>query len=277
MRRETEPSIGQLVGHLASIESVILNLVVNARDAMPDGGRLTVRTETVTVEAGSSDAPAGLPPGCYVRLSVSDTGQGMPPEVQARIFEPFYTTKTRGRQKGTGLGLAIVKRIMDQMGGCVTVTSEVGQGSTFALYFPRTVGEKPLAASSSLPAAMAGSETVLLVEDDQPIRDLASSFLRGQGYTVLEAPDAEAALRLADKYAGAIDALVTDLVLPGLNGWQLALHLRVKHPRLKVLYVSGWGSSVLAGFGRPIEPGMVLPKPYTPSGLVKRIRDLLDR
>lgn len=277
LRLEADPSIGSFLGHAASIETVILNLAVNARDAMPAGGRLTVRTETVTVEAGAPAAPASLPPGSYVRLSVSDTGQGMPPEVQARMFEPFFTTKTKGRRKGTGLGLAIVKQIVDEMGGCVTVTSEVGQGTTFALYFPRTVRQKPHAVAPPPETTVAGSETVVLVEDDKSIRDLASSFLRGQGYTVLEAPDAEAALRLADTYTGAIEALVTDMVLPGLNGRQLAARLRVQHPRLKVLYVSGWGSSVLAGFGGSIEPGMLLPKPYTPSGLAKRIRALLDR
>jgi PAS domain S-box-containing protein len=238
-------------GHL---EQVLLNLAVNARDAMPGGGRLFVETQ----------AAAG---GGPVVLAVADTGIGMGPEVLAHLFEPFFTTKG---ERGTGLGLSTVQEVVRQAGGQVEVTSEPGRGSTFRVHLPRAEGEP--VPEPPAPAPARGSETLLLVEDDQAVRSLARLVLEGQGYTVLEAAGGAQALALAARHAGPLHALVTDLVMPGLGGREVADRLCGHRPGLPVLYVTGYGDEAAEGGGAT----GVLQKPFTPASLARSVRELLD-
>jgi CheY-like chemotaxis protein len=269
-----EQPLAKVKGDPAHLETVILNLAINARDAMPDGGRLTIRTRNVTFDAHPVEAPTHVKPGSYVCLTVSDTGHGLSPEMRARIFEPFFTTKLPG--KGTGLGLAIVDDVVKRMGGIITMASEVGKGTRFDIYLP-SVDEKTGQASrpETVAVPLFGRETVLLADDDEQIRELAVPALRELGYTVLDAPDGEEALKLAGKHDGPIHLLVTDVVLPKMNGKQLAMTLLEEHPTVKILYVSGYGDSVITSFVGELEHGAFLPKPYTPSSLAGRIRELL--
>jgi two-component system NtrC family sensor kinase len=272
-------SVGMINGNAAYLETAILNLVLNARDAMPDGGELTLKTDMATIGQDGIKAPPGISPGSYVRLSVSDTGHGMPKETAAKIFEPFFTTK---EHKGTGLGLAMVDRLVKSMKGFITVTSEPGKGTTFDLYFPQVdhmagsgTADEPTTETTSTPCA--GDETLLIVEDDRQIRNLASSVLRELGYHVLEAENGEAALRMADGYDATIDLLITDIMLPKMNGRQLSLALRQRRPNIKVLYVSGLIDSALLSSVGHLDASAYLPKPYTPGGLAHQVRALLDQ
>jgi signal transduction histidine kinase/ActR/RegA family two-component response regulator len=255
------------------IEQVLINLAVNARDAMPQGGRLTIETANVELDATTAQGHAQVVPGPYVLLAVSDTGTGMSREVQARLFEPFFTTKGA---EGTGLGLATSYGIDTQHGGYNWVYSEVGQGSTFKVYLPR-VGEHGEAASAE-PVAdthLTGTETVLLVEDDAAVLDLATRVVRGAGYTVLAADAADEALRIAREHAAAIDLLVTDVVLPHISGVDMAAQIRALHPHIKTLFISGYADYALVHQGR-LETGMaVLPKPFATTSLLRAIRAML--
>jgi CheY-like chemotaxis protein len=257
--------------HLAQ---VFLNLAVNARDAMPHGGTLTIRTENVP--ASARPPGDGPPSGDAVLLSVSDQGTGMTPDVQERIFEPFFTTKAPG--EGTGLGLAIVYGIVGQAGGTIGVDSAPGQGTTFRLLFPRAAAAAPAPASARAPAAAAPAHagTVLVAEDDAAVRALLCRALRLHGLRVLEAADGAAALALAEAHPGPIDLLLTDAVMRGLSGPALAARLRERRPRLAVLVVTGFPTdpAVLAFAG---EGGEVLQKPFRASAVTEAVRRLLAR
>ncbi len=269
-----DPAAGRVKADAGQIEQVLLNLGVNAGDAMPQGGRLTLATGNVTLDAAYARTHAEVEPGPYVMLSVSDTGHGMTVEVQAHIFEPFFTTKEVG--KGTGLGLATVYGIAKQSGGHITVYSEPGHGTVFKLYLPR-VEEAPGTAEPEGPVEITrrGSETVLLVEDDEPLRTLAREILSIQGYTVLDATSPSEALRLADVHPGPIHLLLTDVVMPQMNGRQVADHLLAARPALKVLFMSGYTDAAIVQHG-VLETGThFLQKPFTPDGLSRKVREVL--
>ncbi len=260
------------------IEQVLLNLAVNARDAMPTGGTLTVETRNVELGAGDAAAYPGVRTGPHVLLAVSDTGCGMPPEVLARIFEPFFTTKEVG--KGTGLGLATVYGIVKQSGGHVAVDSAVGRGTTFKVYLPRPEVEASAGASgdrSVTPALPRGTETVLLVEDDDGVRALTRHILRGAGYTVLEAGDGAGAVRSAAGHRGPVHLLITDVVMPGEGGGSVAERVRALCPAVRVLYVSGYTDDAVVRHGILYEGVDFLQKPYTPAALARVVREVLDR
>jgi two-component system cell cycle sensor histidine kinase/response regulator CckA len=269
-----DSAAGRVKADAGQIEQVLLNLAVNASDAMPNGGWLTLATGNVTLDEAYARTHAEVEPGPYVMLSVSDTGHGMTAEVQAHIFEPFFTTKEVG--KGTGLGLATVYGIAKQSGGHITVHSEPGHGAAFKLYLPR-VEEAPGTAEPARPTEITrrGSETVLLVEDDEPLRTLAREILSIQGYTVLDAISPSEALRLADVHPGPIHLLLTDVVMPQMNGRQVADHLLAARPGLKVLFMSGYTDAAIVEHG-VLEPGThFLQKPFTPDGLSRRVREVL--
>jgi two-component system, cell cycle sensor histidine kinase and response regulator CckA len=255
----------------AQIEQAILNLVVNARDAMPRGGQLTLETANVDLDARYSSGA----PGPHVMLAVSDTGVGMDREQQARLFEPFYTTKERG--KGTGLGLSTTYGVVKQSGGSIWVYSEQGQGTTFKIYLPRC--DEPLDAPHEAPPPaipLTGTETALLVEDEPEVRRLIEKILGMQGYTVMSAASPAEAIALSRGRSGAIDILVTDMILPGMNGRELARVLSTARPSLRVLYMSGYTDAVIAQQGI-LEPGTAfLSKPFTPDALARKIREVLD-
>jgi CheY-like chemotaxis protein len=270
------PGLGAVRADPGHLEQVIMNLAVNARDAMPTGGQLTIETRNVELDASFARTHLKVRPGPYVLLAVSDTGHGMTDEVKARIFEPFFTTKEPG--KGTGLGLATVFGIVQQSGGVVDVYSEVGVGTTFKIYLP-CVGEAPTVppppSGSKVPPR--GTETVLLVEDEDVVRALSHHILTGCGYTVLEAMDGNRALRLAGEHSGPIDLLITDVVLPDLGGRALAERVRERYPALKVLFVSGYTEDAIVRHGVLSEQVEFLQKPFSPLALSARVREVLDR
>jgi two-component system cell cycle sensor histidine kinase/response regulator CckA len=250
----------------AQLEQMILNLVVNARDAMPNGGQLILATGHVERETASDDG-ASPDPGHYIELVVSDTGAGIDPAMQARIFEPFFTTKEAG--KGTGLGLSMVYGVVKQHDGHVTVDSAVGRGTTFRILLPRIDVTARTAMMSSVPASR-GSETILVAEDEPEVRALARDILVQQGYTVLVAEDGAAALRVAEARSGSIELLLTDIVMPKLSGWELARRATALHPEAKVLYMTGYTEIP------PRPSSRVLLKPFTPYALAQAVRETLD-
>ena len=254
-------------------ESALLNLVINARDAMPDGGKLTVETANIHLDELYTRAYDGLSPGDYVVLSVSDTGQGMTPEVVARAFEPFFTTKPIGQ--GTGLGLSMIYGFVKQSGGHVRIYSEVGRGTSVRLYLPRHEVQTEAAAAQAPGERPRGAgETVLVVEDDVAVRMVVLDVLEDLGYRALEAGDAQEALPHLEG-EGRIDLLVTDVGLPGMNGRQLAELARQRRPGLKVLFVTGYaeGAAVRSGF---LAEGMeMLSKPFPIDALAERLRSML--
>jgi two-component system, cell cycle sensor histidine kinase and response regulator CckA len=272
--------IGTIKADPGQMEQVIMNLVVNARDAMPKGGRLTVETTNVELDAAYASDHVTVKPGRYVMLAVSDTGTGMSPETVAHIFEPFYTTKESGH--GTGLGLSTVYGIVKQSGGYVWVYSEVGRGSSFKVYLPR-VDEAPetLQVTKVTSGEQRGSETILLVEDQPQVRELARMTLSEKGYTVLVTSNPEDAETACARHDAEIHLLLTDLIMPGLTGLELAKRLTARHPKMRVLYMSGYT------FGITTQPGMqgglledgvpFLQKPFTPSVLSEKVREVLDR
>jgi two-component system cell cycle sensor histidine kinase/response regulator CckA len=259
------------------MEQVILNLAVNARDAMPQGGRLTLETRNLDLREAFAGSHARIPPGKYIVLSVSDTGTGMRREIQGHIFEPFFTTKTPG--KGTGLGLAIVYGVVKQTGGWISARSELGQGSTFDIYFPQAgeAAEAPAAKpKASIASATRGSETVLLVEDQDGIRDLVREFLQKRGYAVLVAADGQEALELAEEHENEIHLLLTDVVMPNLGGRELASRLAQSRPQMKVLFMSGYPDHATWSSELVDETAAVLQKPFPLETLTRKIRNLLD-
>ena len=263
-------------GDPGQIEQVVLNLAVNARDAMPQGGRLTLQIANTTLDRGQVGAFFVIAPGPYVRLTVSDTGIGMSPEVKAHLFEPFFTTKPSGQ--GTGLGLSTVYGIVKQAGGNLSVWSEVGRGSSISVYLPAargSEGQKPVG-PNDLPERRSARETVLLVEDESMVRKLLSQVLAVQGYTVLEADSGPAALEVAARHPGAIDLLLTDVVMVGMSGRELAAKLVEKIPGLKVLYMSGYTDDAILRHGVLQNSAAFLGKPFSPGALVRKLRELLE-
>ena len=256
------------------IQQVIMNLCLNARDAMPEGGRLTIAAKNVVVGAPPQSPHLKISPGQYVMLSVSDTGTGMPPEVMEHMFEPFFTTKEVG--KGTGLGLATVYGIVRQSDGQINVSSELGQGTTFRVYF-KPVGHGALAAANGKePKPMPrGNEVILLVEDEAAVRRLARRELEALGYAVLEAGRPTVALALSAA-AQQIDLLVTDVVMPEMDGGALAGKIREQRPALRVLYVSGYTDRNLDGLSNPQDGMRFLAKPYDTLQLAESVRAVLD-
>ncbi len=253
------------------IEQVVLNMALNARDAMPRGGTLALETSSVSFPAGLGD----VPPGNYLMLVVGDTGCGMTAQTLQRIFEPFFTTKEQG--KGTGLGLATVYGIIRQSNGYVRVDSEYGAGTTFYIYLPLAADhEHEQASLHDASAAYRGQETILLVEDDQRVRSLARLVLQGAGYSLLEAGHGVEAERLCRQHGGPIHLLVTDVVMPHANGRQVADQVRSLHPETKVLYVSGYMDDSVVRHGILHDAVNFLPKPYTPNVLTRKVREVLD-
>jgi nitrogen-specific signal transduction histidine kinase/ActR/RegA family two-component response regulator len=270
-----DPGLAQVKADHGQIEQVIMNLAVNARDAMLDGGKLTIQTANVELDLAYTRQHPGSRVGQYVMLAVSDTGTGIDPEIQSQIFEPFFTTKER--DKGTGLGLATVYGVVKQSGGYIAVDSEKGKGACFSVYLPRVEQTVPMAEiKTATPANIRGSETVLLVEDAEPLRKLANMFLRDSGYNVLTAADGGQALEVARNHAGTIHLLLTDVVMPGINGRVLAERLAPRQPGMKVLYMSGYTDSFIAGHG-VLEAGThLLHKPFTQDVLARKVREVLD-
>jgi CheY-like chemotaxis protein len=257
-------------------QQVIVNLAVNARDAMPGGGVLRIRTRVLDDPSEAEPrAAAALPLGRYVLLEVSDTGGGMEPLVLAQIFEPFFTTKHR--DKGVGLGLAMVYGIVKQSGGWIWVESTPGSGATFRMYLPATQTEERVdLREQPVESTTSSGETILLVEDQPEVRRLAARVLRGRGYDVLEAAGGEEALALSTAHRGRLHLLVTDVVMPGMKGPEVARRLTAARPGLPVLYVSGYADEVLGSPDDLLANGMLLLKPFSPDTLAARVRELLD-
>jgi PAS domain S-box-containing protein len=267
------PDPGAVKADRGQVEQVLVNLAVNARDAMPDGGTLTIETQEIQLDEDYAREHAGVTPGDYIALVVSDTGTGMTPEVQARIFEPFFTTKEPG--KGTGLGLATCYGIVKQAGGHLAVYSEVGHGATFKVYLP-LVRAAPLEEAVMESPVPRGTETILLVEDDGGVRGVALRVLEGQGYTVLQASNGGAALRLLQAHGDGVDLLLTDVVMPEMGGRELAERVEARIPTIKVLYATGYTDDVVLQHRLIAHDVRMIQKPYTRETLGRKVRAVLD-
>jgi CheY-like chemotaxis protein len=272
---DLDPELGNVKADQSQIEQVIMNLAVNARDAMPTGGDLKIRTANVELDQAYTRSHPGSKVGKYVMLAVTDTGMGMDAATLTHIFEPFFTTKERG--KGTGLGLATVYGVVKQSNGYIWVDSEPGKGASFQIYLPQHIGQPTVDEQNpDSQESLRGSETILLVEDAAPLRKLAQTFLEAGGFRVLSAESGEEALQVATRHKGAFDLLLTDVVMPGMNGRVLAEQLAPRQPGLKVLYMSGYTDSFIAGHG-VLDPGtQLLHKPFTEEVLIRKVREVLD-
>ena len=269
-----EEKLGTIRADASQMEQVIMNLAVNARDAMPEGGRLMIETSNVELDARYGAAHPMVQPGRYVLLAINDTGCGMSAEIQAHVFEPFFTTKEKG--KGTGLGLATVYGVVKQSGGFIWVYSEVGKGTSFKIYLPRidepvekTETQQPL---GQIPK---GTETILLAEDEQDVREVAREFLESAGYRVLEARDGAEALRMSAAESDAVDVLVTDMVMPGMTGQDVARQLQQRHAGLRVIYMSGYSAQAAGEAAKTKGSAVVLTKPFSRSAILRAVRDVL--
>jgi CheY-like chemotaxis protein len=259
-----DPELGHIWIDPAQVEQVLVNLALNARDAMPGGGNLRLSTSNADLEGGS-----------YVRLSVSDTGVGMDPGTRARIFEPFFTTKQGGG--GRGLGLSTVYGIVEQSGGRISVDSEPAQGTTFTLYFPRYWGPEAAVGTAAQRTPETGTETVLLVEDEAAVRASVRRLLEWHGYTVIEARSGTEALRVYDAHEGEIPLVLTDVVMPEMGGYELVELLRARRPEIRVVFMSGYAERALTSPGAVPSGSGYLEKPFTVETLMRRIREVLDR
>lgn len=275
IRLETvlQPNLWQVHADRLQVEQVILNMVLNARDAMPNGGTLTIESQNASILGQKAAQHAQTEPGEYVELSISDTGIGMDEQTLSRIFEPFFTTKAHG----AGLGLSTCYGIVRQAGGYIWVDSEPGKGSIFKIYLPRAKGEQPHSAVKTVASPTeGGQETILLVEDNDAVREVVATVLQEHGYHVLQAADGIQALAIAENLQGPLHLLLTDVVMPGMNGVELAQQVRQRLPEVKVLYTSGYTESTLGQHDISQEGTAFLAKPYRPSQLVSKVRELLD-
>jgi two-component system cell cycle sensor histidine kinase/response regulator CckA len=262
----------------AQLEQIIINLAVNAHDAMPQGGQLILATANVTLNETRAQALIDLPPGDYVTLTVRDTGIGISDDIKAHLFEPFFTTKERGY--GTGLGLSTCYGIVKQNNGHITVDSIPNQGATFTIYLPSALEATPPQAApvklgdNHIPR---GTETILLAEDDPAVRELAGDTLRLQGYTILEATHGLEALQIVENHHGPLHLLLTDVIMPYMGGRELAGHLSARQPRLKIIYISGYAESIITHDG-VLESGInFIQKPFLPGDLARKVRQVLDQ
>ena len=277
MTMQCEEDIGHIKADSGYVWQVLMNLVVNARDAMPNGGKLVIKTGGIVLDENDPQTSAGVAPGPYVMLTVTDTGVGMTDEVKKRLFEAFFTTKAAG--KGTGLGLVTCQTIIRQTGGHIEVESEAGKGTTFKIYFPRveqTLATEAIIARKTGPIRL-GTETVLVVEDEPALRHLAQGILKSRGYNVLTAPNGQDALRVVRENSGPpLRLVITDVIMPRMGGKVMAEWLKVTYPDLKILFTSGYTEDAIAHHG-VLEGGVdFLPKPYTPGNLARKVREILD-
>jgi CheY-like chemotaxis protein len=269
-----DPSLRRIKADPGQIQQILMNLVVNARDAMPQGGTLSIETKNITVDKEYCQSHPGARPGEFALLAVIDEGTGIDEQTRAHIFEPFFTTKEVG--KGTGLGLAMVFGIAKRSGGYIHVESEMGRGTSFELYFPVCTSEESHAQRHELPLTPKGHETLLLVEDDEAVRVMARHILQSYGYNVLEAAGGPQAIQLAESHQGPIDLLVTDVVMPHMSGRKLAEQLASLQPRIKVLFLSGYTDDSVIQHG-VLQAGFAfLQKPFTSASLSSKVRDVLD-
>jgi CheY-like chemotaxis protein len=269
------PALGRVKVDPGQIEQVVMNLVVNARDAMPDGGRLSIETERVRFDSDYVDQHVEARAGTYAMLAVSDSGVGIDAATQARMFEPFFTTKGLGR--GTGLGLSTVYGIVKQSGGYIYCYSEVGVGTTFKVYLPLVDAEvAPDATAPGRGPLARGRETILLVEDEPSLRELLGETLESAGYTVLVAKGGEEALSVSKEYMGPIELVVTDVIMPGLTGRQAAEAIKADRVEVRVLFISGYVGDALARHGVFEPEARFLSKPFTSEALLRKVRDVLD-
>jgi signal transduction histidine kinase/ActR/RegA family two-component response regulator len=274
LETELDPTLGNILADPAQVEQVLVNLVLNAREAMPGGGRLKLSTANVQLDSAPSPRDDGSQSGAYVSITVSDTGIGMDPSTQARIFEPFFTTKPGS--SGRGLGLSTVHGIVEQSGGHITVESAAGQGASFTIYLPRYWGPEAPIGTADQRTAEVGTETLLLVEDEAAVRASVRRLLEWHGYTVLEARNGADALRIYEANESGIDLVLTDIVMPEMGGQELIERLRARHPGLRVLFMSGYTERAFTSNGAmPPSTGFV-EKPFTVETLMRRLREVLD-
>jgi CheY-like chemotaxis protein len=270
------PGLGSVTADPGQISQILINLAVNARDAMPDGGKLAIETKNVELDEAFARTHPDAHPGPYVQLQVTDSGLGMTAEVKSRIFEPFFTTKEPG--KGTGLGLSVIHGIVQQSGGVIDVESESGVGTTFKIYLPRVeqAASKADAPSSPVPERR-DNEVILLVEDEESLRVLVRYLLEQGGYTVLIAAEGGEALNAAAAFREPIHLLITDVVMPGMSGTVLAERLLAIHPEMKVLYMSGYSDDLVFRHGFSDERASFLQKPFLPADLAQKVREALTK
>jgi CheY-like chemotaxis protein len=270
------PGLGAAMADTGQIEQVLMNLVVNARDAMPEGGNILIETASVDLESATGERDWVVGPGAYVSLAVTDTGVGMDDTTRALIFEPFFTTKEIGQ--GTGLGLAMVYGIVKQSGGAITVRSRPGEGSVFTVYFPRVDAKVEQVSSTPVgERSRSGQGTILLVEDQASVRGLIKRVLVSSGYQVIEARRGPQALALPDSQVGSIDLLITDVVMPGMSGSELAARMSARREGLRVLFISGYAPNVILQQGIFLEPGVAfLQKPFSPAQITARVGEILS-
>ncbi|MBU1055732.1 MAG: response regulator [Proteobacteria bacterium] len=276
LRAFLAPDLGQIEADTGQIEQVIMNLIVNARDAMPEGGKITLETENVDIDEKYADTHTSVIPGSYVMLSISDTGIGMSDETRIRIFDPFYTTKDKG--KGTGLGLSTVYGIIKQSKGNIWVYSEPGKGCTFKIYLPQV--EKPIPKAELMPKSidtLIGSETILVAEDDEMVRNFIVRALQGYGYKVLTAASGEEAIEISLAYKNTIHLLLTDVIMPGINSRDMEESIKTSRPKIKVLYMSGYTDNTIVHYG-VLDPGKeFIAKPFTPESMARKVREVIEK